>query len=87
MADLKTFRAIRPAEGYAEKTAALPYDVFSLEEAKAETAKESLSFLAIDRPEIIAGKGEDIYAAAGARLKEQILRGYYTGDLRFPMKV
>ena len=49
MAGIKPFIAIRPKEEYASHVAALPYDVYSREEAKAETEKEKLSFLRIDR--------------------------------------
>lgn len=34
MALFQAFRAVRPAEGKAEKVAALPYDVVSREEAR-----------------------------------------------------
>lgn len=80
MATIRPFQAIRPAKGYEDKIAALPYDVFSLSEARLEAAKEPLSFLAIDRPEIIVQNGENIYEAAGRRLKEQIGQGYYVKE-------
>lgn len=80
MAEIRPFRAIRPQKGYADRIAALPYDVFSLQEARAEVEREPLSFLAIDRPETIAGEGEDIYRKAGDRLKEQIAEGFYLQD-------
>ena len=34
MADVKPFKAIRPKEGLEQRIAALPYDVYSREEAK-----------------------------------------------------
>ena len=36
MADIRPFLCIRPKEGEADKIAALPYDVYSREEAKEE---------------------------------------------------
>ncbi len=36
MADIKPFRAIRPGKGLEQRIAALPYDVYSREEAKRE---------------------------------------------------
>ena len=51
MADIRPFKAIRPAKGLEDKIAALPYDVMNTAEAKAEIEREPLSFLRIDRPE------------------------------------
>jgi len=51
MAFIKPFMAVRPTEKYAKRVAALPYDVYNREEAKAEAQKEALSFLNIDRAE------------------------------------
>lgn len=62
MADVKPFRAIRPREGLERRIAALPYDVYSREEAKREVEKEPLSFLRIDRAETQLGDDVDTYA-------------------------
>ena len=51
MAKIREFAAIRPKEGLEERIAALPYDVYSRREAKAETEREPFSFLRIDRAE------------------------------------
>lgn len=51
MAEIKAFSGIRPKEGLEAKIAALPYDVYSRKEAKAQIQKEPLSFLKIDRAE------------------------------------
>ena len=51
MAEIKPFVAVRPAEKFADRVAALPYDVYNREEAKEETQREPLSFLKIDRAE------------------------------------
>ncbi|MDO4331752.1 MAG: DUF1015 domain-containing protein [Eubacteriales bacterium] len=80
MAEIRPFQAIRPQKGYESKIAALPYDVFSLQEARAEVQKQPLSFLAVDRPETIAGKEENIYEKAGNLLWKQIKDGNYVQD-------
>lgn len=49
MALFQAFRAVRPAEGKAEKVAALPYDVVSREEAREIGEKNPYSFLHVDR--------------------------------------
>ena len=51
MAEVRPFRAWRPAQGLAERIAALPYDVVNGKEAREETRREPFSFLAVDRPE------------------------------------
>ncbi|MDD6685318.1 MAG: DUF1015 family protein, partial [Lachnospiraceae bacterium] len=51
MADIKPFRALHPTKEKAAEVAALPYDVYSREEARAEVTAHPQSFLAIDRPE------------------------------------
>ena len=51
MAVIRPFFSIRPSEEKADKIAALPYDVYNREEAKAAVANHPLSFLNIDRAE------------------------------------
>lgn len=83
MATIKPFRALRP--GYAnntttalaEKIAALPYDVYNREEAKAEIIREPLSFLKIDRaettlPDNISTYDDLVYDRAKELLEEMI---------------
>lgn len=62
MADIKPFRAIRPGKGLEQRIAALPYDVYSREEAKREVEREPLSFLRVDRAETQLADDVDIYA-------------------------
>lgn len=62
MADIKPFRCVRPKADMAARVAALPYDVYSREEAYEEAAKDRLSFLNIDRPETQFKKDCDMYA-------------------------
>lgn len=63
MALFQAFRAVRPAEGKAEKVAALPYDVVSREEAREIGEKNPYSFLYVDRAEMDLDPGIDLYDA------------------------
>ncbi|MBO6149589.1 MAG: DUF1015 domain-containing protein [Clostridium sp.] len=63
MAGIRPFRSIRPAEETAARVAALPYDVYDYEDAKAEVQREPLSFLRIDRAETLLAEGTDPYSA------------------------
>ena len=85
MADIRPFRAVRPNIGKAAEIAALPYDVYSRQEAKAEAADKPLSFLRIDRPEINFDDDVDIYdprcyAKAGELLNSMIRSGDFIKD-------
>lgn len=51
MARVNPFRCIRPNQEVVSRVAALPYDVYNREEAKAVVADHPLSFLNIDRAE------------------------------------
>ena len=62
MAKIIPFRAIRPRKGLESKIAALPYDVYSREEAKEVVKKEPLSFLRIDRAETQFDDSVNTYA-------------------------
>lgn len=62
MAVVKPFPAIRPQAVRAAKIAALPYDVFTREEAKREVEKNPLSFLRVDRPEVDFPEETDMYS-------------------------
>ncbi|MFP3153207.1 DUF1015 family protein [Lachnospiraceae bacterium ZAX-1] len=61
MAIIKPFFCIRPVPKKASDIAALPYDVYSREEAKAEVLRAPLSFLKIDRAETQFDSTIDIY--------------------------
>ncbi|MBO6147879.1 MAG: DUF1015 domain-containing protein [Lachnospiraceae bacterium] len=61
MAVIRPFRAIRPRTDLARDIAALPYDVFTRQEAEAEVRRSPLSFLRVDRPETNFNKKMDIY--------------------------
>lgn len=62
MAKIKAFSGIRPRKGLEARIAALPYDVYSREEAKAQVEKEPMSFLRIDRAETGLDDSVDVYA-------------------------
>ncbi|MBO5197897.1 MAG: DUF1015 domain-containing protein [Lachnospiraceae bacterium] len=87
MANIKPFICIRPDAKYAARTAALPYDVYNREEAKAEAALDPVSFLNIDRPETQFPDTQDIYAPENYRkaaemLQEQLALGIYQKDTK-----
>lgn len=62
MANIIPFQAVRPRADLAEKIAALPYDVYSREEAREAVKGDDYSFLRIDRPETQFAADYDIYA-------------------------
>lgn len=62
MADIKPFRAIRPRTDLADRIAALPYDVYSRQEAYEKVKNDAYSFLRIDRPETQFPEDHDMYA-------------------------
>ncbi len=64
MAVIRPFSAIRPAEGRAEKIAALPYDVYNRKEAKAAVERNPESFLRVDRAETQLADTVDTYDPA-----------------------
>lgn len=85
MATIKAFECIRPNEDVADRVAALPYDVYNREEACSEVARESLSFLAIDRAETQFDSSVDTYAnevydKARQLLDERIADGTFITD-------
>ena len=61
MATLNPFRAVRPRPDVAARIAAVPYDVVSIDEARALAANEPLSFLHVSRAEIDLPPGTDPY--------------------------
>ncbi|MDD6808386.1 MAG: DUF1015 family protein [Oscillospiraceae bacterium] len=62
MSIFKPFKAVRPMPAYAEKVAALPYDVMNSEEAREKASNNPYSFLHIDKAEIDLPVGTDIYS-------------------------
>ena len=85
MADIRPFKAVRPRADLADKIAALPYDVYSRQGAKAEIEKAPLSFLRIDRPETnfpddVDTYDERVYVKAREILCDMIEKGEFIED-------
>lgn len=85
MADIRPFQAIRPAKGLEARTAALPYDVYSREEAYVQAARDRMSFLNIDRPETQFEASADMYAPevyekARDMIEERLAKGELVQD-------
>jgi uncharacterized protein (DUF1015 family) len=62
MARLYPFRALRPKPEVAPQVAAVPYDVVSVDEARALADGNPLSFLRVSRPELELPAGTDPYS-------------------------
>ena len=85
MALIKPFPCVRPAEGMADKIAALPYDVYDRNEAKENVLGDENTFLRIDRPETQFPDEQDMYAPevyqkAAQLLEADINAGKYIRD-------
>ncbi len=85
MANIRPFKAVRPREDMASTIAALPYDVYNREEAKAIVSKEPKSFLAIDRAETQFDDSVDTYAdcvyeKASSMLRDWMKEGLFIQD-------
>ncbi len=85
MAIVKPFRALRPNEDAVQDVAALPYDVYSREEAREAVKDHPLSFLNIDRPETQFPEEQDMYAPevyqkASELLQARISDGTFVRD-------
>ncbi len=85
MVTIRPFRALRPVKEKAAETAALPYDVYSREEARKEVEAHPHSFLAIDRPETQFSPDHDMYAPDVYEKADQMIRdwteqGIFTED-------
>lgn len=86
MANIRPFKATRPRKDLAERIAALPYDVYSREEAKREVELEPMSFLKIDRAETnfddtVDTYDDRVYKKAGEILDEMLEEGDFVTDL------
>ena len=82
MAQIRPFRALRPAHGLESRTAALPYDVYNRREARIAAGEDPLSFLNIDRPETQFPEDADMYSdavyrRAGEMIRERIREGSF----------
>lgn len=75
MATIKAFTGFRPRVDIVDRVAALPYDVYNGEEAKAVVSKEPLSFLKIDRAETQFDDSVDTYAPCVYEKARKLLDG------------
>ncbi len=87
MADVKPFQCIRPDKEMAGRIAALPYDVYSRQEAKIEIEREPLSFLCIDRAETlfddsVEAYDERVYKRAGDLLEKMVSDGIFIKETK-----
>lgn len=85
MATIRPFRCVRPKQELASRIAALPYDVYNREEAKAVVEKEPLSFLRIDRaetnfPDEVRTYDDRVYQKAKELLDEMVQKGEFVKD-------
>ncbi|MCR4605066.1 MAG: DUF1015 family protein [Eubacterium sp.] len=85
MADIQSFKSVRPSAELAEKVAALPYDVYNRAEATEVVKLNPISFLAIDRAETSLADDVDtydpkVYAHAKELYEERIADGTYIKD-------
>lgn len=85
MADIRPFRALRPAKGKEQEIAALPYDVYTRKEAKEYVSTHPGSFLAIDRaetqfPDDVSTYDDRVYEKARELLDEKIQDGSFVQD-------
>ena len=85
MANIKPFKAYRPAKGLEDKIAALPYDVYNRQEAKEVVTANPLSFLSIDRAETqfddtVSTYDDAVYSKADEMIKTWIKEGKFVQD-------
>lgn len=85
MTIIRPFQGIRPTKELAPFIAALPYDVYTREEARAVTEKNPLSFLKIDRAETqfpadIDMYSQPVYDRARDMLEEMKATGAFIQD-------
>ena len=85
MLTVKPFKAIRPKPEYAEKIAALPYDVMNAEEAREMVKNNPISFLHTDKAEIdlppdIDPHCAEVYETAKKNLELLINEAYLIQD-------
>lgn len=81
MAIFKPLKAIRPKPEYAEKVAALPYDVMNSEEARQMVKDNPYSFLHVDKAEIDLPVGTDIYSEEVYRKAKENLDNLVTDGI------
>ena len=85
MADIRPFKALRPALEYVDKIAALPYDVYNREESVEVVKANPLSFLRIDRAETnfddcVSTYAPEVYEKAKSLIEEYEKEGKFVQD-------
>ena len=85
MADIESFKCVRPAPGVVSRVAALPYDVYNRAEATEVVKRDPITFLAIDRAETTLDESVDtydpkVYAHAKELYEERLSDGTYICD-------
>ncbi len=85
MADIRPFCAVRPAVEFADKIAALPYDVYNRAEAEEVVKNNPLSFLKIDRAETnfdssVSTYAPEVYVKAKELIETMIKEGQFVED-------
>lgn len=85
MANIKPFKAVRPANEYVKMVAELPYDVMNREEAKEIARDNKYSYLHIDRAEIdlednVDEHDEKVYLKARENLEQFIKKNIFLKD-------
>lgn len=82
MAVFKPFKALRPLPEYADRAAALPYDVMNSQEARETVKGNPYSFLHVDKAEIDLPEdtyiySDEVYEKAASNLKNLEENGIY----------
>lgn len=85
MANIKAFKAVRPANEYVSMVAELPYDVMNREEAKKRAKDNKYSYLHIDRAEIdlddnVNENDEQVYIKAKENLDAFMKKNVFVRD-------
>lgn len=87
MAVIKAFKGVRPVPEFAEKVAALPYDVMNSDEAREMVKDNPYSFLHVDKAEVDLDPSIDlydkrVYEKASENLKDLTVKGALKKDNR-----
>ena len=73
MSEIRPFRGLRPLNDLAHQIIAPPYDVLSVDEARALANPNPHSFLHVTRPEVDLADGADAHGpAAHAKARENL---------------
>lgn len=83
MATIRSFRAVRPYPDKAADVAALPYDVYNREEARAAARGQYDSFLRVDRPETTMDERINLYDPAVYRRAARNLESLFGRNVIF----